>query len=120
MVSRQPRKQRLARYQAPMHRRRKFLGAPLSPELRKKHGKRTVPVRKGDKVRVMRGDFVRLEGEITEVDTKRGVILVQGATTAKVDGTQVQRPIHPSKVMILTLAEDKRRSKAIERRSKVV
>jgi large subunit ribosomal protein L24 len=120
MVSKQPRKQRLARYSAPQHQRRKFLSAPLNEELRKKHMTGAVPVRKGDRVKIMRGDFKKMDGEITEVDTKRGMIFVQGATITKADGTQVQRPIRPSGVMILSLVEDKERSKAMQRRLKVV
>lgn len=120
MVSKQPRKQRLARWLAPHHVKHKFLSAPLSRELREKHGTRSLPVRKGDKVKIMRGDFKRMEGEVTRVNPKRGVIYVEGATTTKVDGTQVPRPIHPSNVTLLTLVEDKMRAKVLERRSRNV
>jgi large subunit ribosomal protein L24 len=70
-------------------------------------------------VRIVRGDFKKMEGEITRVNPKRCVIYVEGASTTKVDGTQVQRPIHPSNVVLLSLAEDRRRSEALKRRSKV-
>jgi large subunit ribosomal protein L24 len=79
-----------------------------------------MPVRKGDRVRIVRGDFKKLEGEITEVNLKRCVIFVEGASTTKVDGTQVQRPIHPSNVVLLSLMEDRRRSEVLKRRSKGV
>jgi len=117
MVSKQPRKQRLARYKAPQHVKRKFLSAPLSSELQTKHGCKSMPVRKGDKVRVVRGDFKKLEGEVTGVNLKRGVIYVEGATVTKVDGTQTQRPIHPSKVTIVQLVEDRWRNKIFGRRA---
>lgn len=119
MVSRQPRKQRLRLYTAPLHVRHKLLSAPLSRELRKKYGFRSLPVRKGDRVRVMRGDFAKLEGDILEVDTKRRLINVAGVVTKKADGTEVPRPIHPSKVVIIKLKPDKERDKIIQRRSKV-
>ncbi len=118
MVSKQPRKQHLALYAAPLHRRHRFLSAPLSRELRGKYKTRSLPVRKGDKVRVMQGDFKKLEGDVLEVDTKRRRIQVQGATTTKADGTQVDRPLAPSNVVLIKLASDKERDKVLERRSK--
>ena len=118
MVSKHPRKQHLALYTAPLHRRHRFLSAPLSRELRGKYKKRSLPVRKGDKVRVMRGDFKKLEGDVLEVDTKRSRIQVQGATTTKADGTQVTRLLAPSNVVLIKLVSDKERDKVLERRLK--
>ena len=118
MVSKHPRKQHLALYAAPLHRRHRFLSAPLSRELRGKYKKRSLPVRKGDKVRVMRGDFKKLEGDVLEVDTKRSRIQVQGATTTKADGTQVTRLLAPSNVVLIKLVSDKERDKVLERRLK--
>ncbi|MEB3862070.1 MAG: 50S ribosomal protein L24 [Desulfurococcales archaeon] len=116
-LSRQPRKQRRAYYRAPLHRRQKLVTATLSRELREKYGVRSLPVRKGDKVRIMRGDFKGHEGEVVEVDLKRYAIYVDGATIKKADGTPVFRPIHPSNVMIVQLKlDDKWRQKLIERR----
>ncbi len=115
--SRQPRKQRKALYTAPLHIRQKLVSAPLSPELREKYGVRTLPVRKGDKVRVMRGDFKGHEGKVVKVDLKRLRILIDGVTIKRSDGTPVFRPIHPSNVMIVELdLSDKRRRALIERR----
>ena len=119
MSSRLPRKQRFGLYAAPLHARHKHLAAPLSFELRKKHGFRSLPVRKGDRVKVFRGDFIGLEGDVIEIDTKHYRIKVAGASVAKADGTEVPRPISPSNVMILKLKPDKERDKVLERRSKV-
>ena len=118
MVSKMPRKQRLALYQAPLHLRHKHLAAPLSPELKQRFGFRSLPVRKGDKVRIVKGDFKGLEGDVVEVDTKRYKIKVAGALTVKADGTEVLRPISPSNVVILKLKPDKKRDKVIKRKSK--
>lgn len=119
MSSRLPRKQRLRLYAAPPHARHKHLAAPLSPDLRQKYSHRSLPVRKGDKVKILQGDFIGLEGDIIEVDTKRYRIKVSGASIAKADGTEVPRSISPSNVMILNLKPDKERDKIFERRSKV-
>ena len=118
MVSKHPRKQRLAIYSAPPHLRRKQMGAPLSPELRAKCGRRSLPVRKGDKVRITRGDFWKLEGDVLDIDMKRRFLTVAGATTRKADGAEVFRKIHPSNVMILKLVSDKEREKIFERKKK--
>lgn len=119
MSSKQPRKQRLRLYSAPLHVRHKHFGARLSDDLKKEHKCKTLPVRKGDKVKIMRGDFKGIEGDVTEVDMKRYHIFVTGVTTAKADGTQVTRPIHPSNVMITKLKSDKERDKILKRRAKV-
>jgi large subunit ribosomal protein L24 len=119
MSSRLPRKQRLRLYSSPLHARHKHLAAPLSPDLKQKYGFRSLPVRKGDRIKVLGGDFIGLEADVVEVDTMRYRIKVTGASVAKADGTEVPRSISPSKVMILKLKADKERDKIFERRSKV-
>ena len=47
----------------------------LSKELRKKHGKRNAPVRKGDVVKIMRGKFKGKKGKIIEVKKKQKYML---------------------------------------------
>jgi len=108
--SSQPRKQRKFRYQAPHHLRHKFPGAMLSPALREKHGVKSIPVRLGDTVKVMRGDHKNTEGKVAAVDYKNSTIAVDGVAVTKADGTEVPRPIAPSNVMITKLnTEDERR-----------
>jgi len=114
-----PSKQRKRLFTAPLHVRYKILSAPLAPELREKYGFRSLPVRVGDKVQVMRGDFKGFEGKILSVDRKKFRITIEGITREKVDGTTINVPIHPSKVMITELnLNDKWRRKIIERKSK--
>jgi large subunit ribosomal protein L24 len=115
--SKQPRKQRLALLQAPLHIRQKLMTAPLSKELREKYGVKRLPVRKGDKVRIVRGDFKGHEGKVVKVDLKRLRIYVEGVTVKRQDGTPRFVPIHPSKVVIIDLdLSDKWRKAIIERR----
>jgi len=115
--SKQPRKQRRWLYKtSKLHERHRLLHATLSKELRKKYGKRSLRIRKGDKVKIMRGDFAGHEGKVLEVDMKRCIIKVDGATVTKADGTEVAVPIHPSNVMITDLGEiDDVRKKILER-----
>jgi large subunit ribosomal protein L24 len=115
--SKKPRKQRKYRAKAPLHIKGRFLNAHLSKELRKKYGKRSIRVRKGDKVRVMRGSFKKKEGAIERVDTKKGRIYVSKMEIEKKDGSKALRPIQPSNIMVLELnLDDKRRKKKLERK----
>jgi large subunit ribosomal protein L24 len=115
--STQPRVQRKQLYTMPLHLRHKLLNAPLSRELREKYGVKRLPVRVGDVVIIMRGDFAGVEGKVVKVDLKRVRIFVEGVQIKKADGTPVYYPIHPSKVMIVKLdLSDKYRLKIIERR----
>jgi large subunit ribosomal protein L24 len=110
MTSSQPRKQRRSRYQAPLHLRHKFLGAMLSENLKEKHKIKTIPVRTGDTVKILRGDHRGKEGKVAGVNLEKMTITVNGVTVTKSDGTEVPRPIHPSNVMITKLEiKDKRR-----------
>ncbi len=112
-----PRTQRKRLYQAPAHIRYRHFSAPLSSDLKKKHGTNAVPVRTGDTVRVMRGDRKGFEGKITRVDRHKYRIFVEGVTREKVDGTSIPIPIHPSKVMIMNLnLDDKWRSEVLKRK----
>jgi large subunit ribosomal protein L24 len=110
-----PTKQRKMLYQAPAHIRHKLLAAHLSAELRTSHGARSFPVRTGDTVRVVRGDHKGVEGKITRVDVTKYRIYVEGLTREKVDGTTINVPIHPSKVIVTRLnLDDKWRKEILE------
>ena len=112
-----PTKQRKMLFQAPDHIRHKIFAAHLSPELRASQGVKTLPVRSGDSVRIMRGDHKGTEGKITRVNKKDYRVYVEGLTREKVDGTTIFVPIHPSKIMITRLnLDDKWRKKILERK----
>jgi len=116
--SKQPRKQRKFLYTAPLHLRNKLMVAPVSPDLRIKHGVKRLPVRKGDTVIVTRGDFKDLEGKVVKVDLKKYRIYIEGVTREKTDKSTVYYPVHPSNVVITKLdLSDKWRKKIIERRT---
>ena len=65
--STQPRKQRKYRANAPLHTKHKFLSANLSKSLRQKYGKRSLPLRKGDEVLVMRGSFKKKRAKVVSI-----------------------------------------------------
>jgi len=74
-------------------------------EDRKRKLPRAVPVRKGDIVKVLRGDDSGKEGKVASVDYRGFRITIEGITHAKSDGTQVAKAIHPSNVIITKLDE---------------
>ena len=114
---RKPGKSRKMRFNAPNHMRRKFLSAPLAPELKTRHGARSMPVRRDDTVQITKGDRRLTEGKVLRVDSKRGKLYIEGVTRTRMDGSTVQIPIRPENVMITRLTlDDERRREALERR----
>lgn len=121
MVSHKPVKQRAYLRNIPNHHRHKLLTAKLSKELQQQLGIKRLPIRKGDTVKVLRGDkdIINYEGKVVAVDRKSGRIAIEGLTRKKADGTPVYRWIHASKVMITKLdLSDPKRKEIIERKRK--
>jgi len=108
-----PGKQRKLVFNAPAHIRHKMMAAPLSSELQASKGAKTLPVRRGDTVRILRGDNKGFEGKVSRVDLKTYRIYLEGLTREKVDGTNIFLAVHPSKVQIRNLNLDDKYRKDI-------
>ena len=95
---------------SPAHARGKHLSASLSKDLRESIGKRTLPIRSGDKVRVVRGDFKGHEGEVLSVDYGSYKVTIEEVTLSKPDGTATFLPVDPSNLVIIDadLKDDRR------------
>ncbi len=106
-ASKQPRKQRKAAYQAPLHARRPRLSVHLGKDLRKSLKKRNVLVRKGDKVRVMVGQFKGVLGLVTEVDYSTTTVFVEGVVTRLQSGREKRVGLQPSNLVIVERASKK-------------
>jgi large subunit ribosomal protein L24 len=120
-TTKSPSKQRKKLFNAPAHIRHKHMTAPLSPELLAQKGIKALPVRKGDSVRITRGDHKGFDGKVSRVDLKHYRVYLEGLTREKVDGTTVFVGIHPSKIMIRVLnLDDKVRKAILERKKPVV
>ena len=119
MTSRQPRKQRRQMHRSPLHRRGRLVRVHLGPrylEDTKVSYPRSLPVRKGDTVQVMRGTHRGQDGKVTRVDRRHFRVFVDGITVAKADGTEVGRPVHPSNLLITRLdMTDPWRRRLVER-----
>jgi len=105
-ASRQPRKQRKYRSNAPIHMKRRMISSNLSKELRKKYGKRSFNLRKGDSVRVMRGEFKGKKGKILSIDMKKLIVSIEGIQRTKKDGTKIDVIFDPSNLQIFELNLD--------------
>lgn len=101
--SKQVRKQRKYIHNMPLHLKHSFLSAHLAKDLRKQHGKRSMPVRKGDEVLIMRGSFAGKKAKVTSVDVKRTKVMLENITRQKKDGTKLSVPFHPSNLQIISL-----------------
>jgi len=113
----QTRKQRKFRAKAPLHLKHRFLSANLSKELRKKHGKRSLPLRKGDEVLVMRGSFAKKQAKIASVNLKKGLVTLEGIQRSKREGSKVSVPFNPRALQIKTLfLDDKHRLDIFKRK----
>lgn len=108
--SRQPRKQRKYLHNLPLHLKQKLMGSALDKLLRKKYNIRSLEVRKGDEVKIMRGKFKKKVGKVLEVNRKDMKVQVEGITLTKKDGNKVNVWFHPSKLKIIKIDDsDKKR-----------
>ncbi|KAI0025646.1 putative 60S ribosomal protein L26-1 [Xylariomycetidae sp. FL0641] len=115
VVSSSRRKSRKAHFSAPSSERRVIMSAPLSKELREKYNVRSIPIRKDDVVKVVRGSFKGRDGKVTSVYRLKYQIHVERCTREKVSGQSVPVGIHPSKVVVTELKLDKDRENILER-----
>ncbi|MFA5106133.1 MAG: 50S ribosomal protein L24 [Candidatus Micrarchaeia archaeon] len=101
--SKQPRKQRKNLYSKPLHARKAELNVHLSDELAAKLAtkRRSVVVRKGDKVNIVRGRFVGKSGKVSSVDYKDYVIYVEGITIRNGKGEEKAAAIRPQSAVIV-------------------
>ena len=117
-VSSAPRTQRRLHFNAPSSERRIRMSAPLSKELRAKYNVRSLPIRKDDEVKIVRGS-AKLKaissGKVTACYRKKYAILVEGATKDKVNGQSANLCIQPSNVVITKLKLTKDRKALLDR-----
>jgi ribosomal protein uL24 len=80
-----PRRQRKARYTADSFERRVRMTVPLSRELRSRFHRRSLPVRKGDTVRVLSGSFAGREERVARVDRRGYTVTLDNVTLKTAD-----------------------------------
>jgi large subunit ribosomal protein L24 len=98
-----PRRQRKALYTAGPFERRRRMTVPLSRDLRSRFHARSVPIRKGDTVRVLSGSFVGREERVAKVD-RRGYSVILDNVTLKTGEEKLKPlPIRTSHLVITRL-----------------
>jgi large subunit ribosomal protein L24 len=90
-------------------------GSSLSTELREKYKRKTVRPREGDSVKIIRGEFKGIEGKVTKVLPRKGVLTVEGVTREKQKGGTSPVPVHSSSVVVTKVVlDDKTRKNKLE------
>ena len=112
--SKSPRKQRGRVRNAALHERKNLLKCRLDEFLQEEYGLRSLVIKKGDLVRIMRGQFRDTEGKVTNVSHKRGLVYLDNSTITKADGKEASVPVHPSNLMLVKLELDEERKTLIE------
>jgi large subunit ribosomal protein L24 len=104
-TSSKAKKQRKARSEAALHKKKRMVSAHLDSALMSEYNVRSIPVRKGDTVKILRGaeDFKASEAKVASVDLKNCKIIVENVTVPKADGTQKPKPVDPSDVLLTKL-----------------
>ncbi len=111
----------------------KGINVHLSKDLISKYGIRNFPVRKGDMVRIVRGDadkdeklnIVGKEGKVIKIISGEGKVVVENVNIAKGDGKMKPRKLDPSALILTKLVlEDKKRKERLAKlaslRNKVI
>ncbi|MFH1771058.1 MAG: 50S ribosomal protein L24 [archaeon] len=108
----QPRKQKKYAANAPLHIKGKMISSHLSKDLRVKHKTRSISLRVGDKVKVLRGNRKGEEQRVERINKKSQKVYLEKTEFTKKDGSKATKPFNASNLMIVVLnTDDKRRLK---------
>ena len=117
LVSSSRRKNRLAHFNATSHLKYKLMSANVSDELRKTHGIKSLPVRRDDTVKIVRGHFKGTEGKVTHCYRRRWCLYIEKIIRNKKTGATVRVPIHPSNCVLTKLKLTPDRENLIKRKA---
>lgn len=118
--SSKPKKQRKFHFEKPSHKKQAGLCGHLDKKLAKQLGMRSLALRKGDEVKVLRGKKSGSSGKVTGVNYEKGTIIVEKLVRKKVSGEEIPWAVHASNVLVTGIDKsDARRfrGKTIERES---
>lgn len=125
--SKKPRKQRSALQKVKNHQVSKLFTAPIDESLQEIYGIKRIPVRVGDSVRIIKGEFVGIEGKVTSMNKKTRKLIIEEATLQKQSGENYFVPISVSNIIITKFETEKagkkidpwRENRIIERKEKL-
>ena len=101
--SSKPKKQRKFHYDKPLHMKQQCLASHLDKKLAKQLEKRSIPIRKGDTMKVMRGGMKGKTGKITAVNYGKGIVFIENVMRKKANGEEVQVPLKTSNLLVVDL-----------------
>lgn len=98
-------------YTEKLHKKKKRLHSHLSKELRSKlkNKKRSLQVRKGDTVKVMRGPGKGKQAKVARVSTVKRKVFVEGVTIKTARGRENALPLEASNLLLVALEQTKER-----------
>jgi large subunit ribosomal protein L26e len=109
--------QRKLQLGAPSSVKRKLMSSHLNKSLREQYKIRSLPIKRGDEVKILKGKAKGKSGKVVQVYRKRNVIYVDKVQRDKQNGQTVFLPIKPSYCVIEKLFINKDRTKTIEKRA---
>ena len=119
IASKQTRKQRKYRANAPTHVRSKMISANLSKTLRQKYNRRSFRLRKGDEVKILKGEFKGKKGKIASLKLDKLKVTIEAMQRTKKDGTKTEVVFDPSNLQIEVFnLDDKKRIAALNKKTK--
>jgi len=93
-------------YRASYALRSKQVSGPLSKELRKKYGKRSIRLAIDDSVRIIIGEYKGIDGKITKISIAKRGIAIEGIKKEKLKGEKIDVYIPSSNILITSLNTD--------------
>ncbi len=109
-ASSQPRKQRAYLLRVPMHIKSALMKSHVDKKLQTKVKARSLRVRTGDTVKIMRGSFKNKIGKVERIDVKTSRVYIAGVEKIKKDGSKIFLGVKPHILLITEIdTTDKRR-----------
>jgi large subunit ribosomal protein L26e len=93
------------------------MSANVSDELKQKHGVRSLPVRREDTVRIVRGSFKGTEGKVSTVYRRRWCLYIEKVSKNRKNGATVRVPINASNCVLTKLKLTPDRENLISRKA---
>ena len=116
-VASKRRAQRKLQLLAPSSIKRKLMNCHLAKSLRDQYKIRSLPVKRGDDVKILKGKAKGKTAKVVQVYRRRNVIYVDKVNREKQNGQSIFLPIKPCYCVIEKLLINKNRTKTIEKRA---
>jgi large subunit ribosomal protein L24 len=91
------------------HRRAKNIASHLNEKLALELGTRSITLRKGDTVKIVRGSYKGKEGKVIEIDRKAARVYVEKIIRKKSDGAEVKVSINASNLIVTDIERTDRK-----------